>query len=101
MSTTPPINPYPSVGGSPRTFGGPDPLDGGGVDVEVKAIVSETAAPVTVTMPEDGLLRYPLAVPIENGYEPFGSEKEIGLTPELRSVPSSVTFQPAPEGNPV
>ena len=76
-------------------------MDGEGVDVEVKVIVCEKAAPVTVTVPEDGVLLYPLAVPIENGYEPFGSEKVIVPTTEFRSVPSSVTFQPAPEGNPV
>ena len=67
----------------------------------VNVIVSATAAPFTVTDPEDGLAVYPDTGPTVNEYVPFALVNVIVGVAEVAVAPFSVTDQVAPESRPL
>lgn len=65
------------------------------------AIGCETELPFTVTVPEAGFARYPLADVTLKLYVPLGSENVSDFVVVERFVPLSVTFQSPFSGRPV
>jgi hypothetical protein len=62
---------------------------------------TETPEPITVTVPEVGLLPHPASVPIVYRYVPLGSVKVIVELVELSVTPFNVTDQSVLGGSPV
>ena len=67
----------------------------------MNAIEIVTELPDTVTVPLDGLARYPLGPNTENEYVPFGSSNPMLPPAEYSPVLPIATAHELPDGNPV